>query len=68
MKIETGDIACSSESIIPNKTIKKIFGDKLPIIADVCNCNILNMGIGTIKNNDVDNDSTNKTLANQSLV
>ena len=70
-KDETGDIACSSESIIPKaiRQIKKIFGDKLLIIADVCNCSYTTHGhCGTIKNNDVDNDSTNKTLANQSLV
>ncbi|MEC8367727.1 MAG: porphobilinogen synthase [Bacteroidota bacterium] len=70
-KDETGDIACSSESIIPKavRQIKKIFGDKLLIIADVCNCSYTTHGhCGTIKNNDVDNDSTNKTLADQSLV
>ena len=70
-KDETGDIACSSESIIPKaiRQIKKIFGDKLLIIADVCNCSYTTHGhCGTIKNNDIDNDSTNKTLANQSLV
>ena len=70
-KDETGNIACSSESIIPKaiRQIKKIFGDKLLIIADLCNCSYTTHGhCGTIKNNDVDNDSTNKTLANQSLV
>jgi porphobilinogen synthase len=70
-KDETGNIACSSESIIPKaiRQIKKIFGDKLLIIADLCNCSYTTHGhCGTLKNNDVDNDSTNKTLANQSLV
>ena len=70
-KDETGEISCNSESIIPKavREIKKIFGDKLLIIADVCNCSYTTHGhCGTIRNNDVDNDLTNKTLAKQSLV
>ena len=69
-KDETGEISCSSESIIPKaiKEIKKTYGDQLLVIADVCNCSYTNHGhCGTIVNDDVDNDLTLKTLSKQSL-
>ena len=64
-KDETGEISCSSESIIPKaiKEIKKTYDDQLLVIADVCNCSYTNHGhCGTIVNDDVDNDLTLKTL------
>ena len=69
-KDETGEISCSSESIIPKaiKEIKKTYDDQLLVIADVCNCSYTNHGhCGTIVNDDVDNDLTLKTLSKQSL-
>ena len=70
-KDDTGAISCKSESIIPRAIteIKSQFSDKLFIIADVCNCEYTKHGhCGTIIENDVDNDSTLKTLAEQSLI
>ena len=70
-KDETGKISCSLKSIIPRaiKEIKNKFGDKLFVIADVCNCEYTKHGhCGTLVNNDVDNDTTLKTLSSQSLV
>ncbi len=67
----SGEIACNSKSIIPQaiSKIKKIFGNDILIIADICNCSYTTHGhCGTIKDNDVDNDTTTVTLANQSLV
>ena len=70
-KDDTGKISCNSQSIVP-KTISKLkskFKDKLFIIADVCNCEYTNHGhCGTIIENDVDNDQTVTTLAEQSLI
>ena len=70
-KDETGQISCSSNSIVPKaiSELKKIFEDKLFVIADVCNCEYTTHGhCGTIIDNDVDNDLTLKTLSSQSLV
>ena len=67
----SGEISCNSKSIIPQtiSKIKKIFGNDILIIADICNCSYTTHGhCGTIKDNDVDNDTTTVTLANQSLV
>ena len=69
-KDDTGKISCSSESIVPMaiKEIKKTFGDKLLVIADVCNCSYTSHGhCGTIVDNDVDNDLTMETLTMQAL-
>ena len=69
-KDDTGKISCSSKSIVPKsiKEIKKTFGDKLLVIADVCNCSYTNHGhCGTIVDNDVDNDLTLETLSMQAL-
>ena len=69
-KDDTGKISCSSESIVPKaiKEIKKTFGDKLLVIADVCNCSYTSHGhCGTIVDNDVDNDLTLETLNIQAL-
>ena len=70
-KDDNGEIACNSNSIIPLaiSKIKEVFGNQILIIADICNCSYTNHGhCGTIKDNDVDNDLTNTTLANQSLI
>ncbi len=70
-KDETGEISCSSNSIVPKaiSELKKVFEDKLFVIADVCNCEYTTHGqCGTIIDNDVDNDLTLKTLSSQSLV
>ena len=70
-KDDTGEIACNSKSVIPQaiSKIKEVFGNQILIIADICNCSYTNHGhCGTIKDNDVDNDLTNTTLANQSLI
>ena len=64
-KDETGEISCSSNSIVPKaiSELKKVFDDKLFVIADVCNCEYTTHGhCGTIIDNDVDNDLTLKTL------
>ena len=70
-KDETGEISCSSNSIVPKAIteLKKVFEDKLFIIADVCNCEYTTHGhCGTIIDNDIDNDLTLETLSSQSLV
>ncbi len=70
-KDETGEISCSSNSIVPKAIteLKKVFEDRLFIIADVCNCEYTTHGhCGTIIDNDVDNDLTLETLSSQSLV
>ena len=70
-KDDSGEIACNSNSIVPQaiSKIKEVFGNQILIIADICNCSYTNHGhCGTIKDNDVDNDLTNITLANQSLI
>ena len=70
-KDNTGEISCSSNSIIPKaiKELKNIFSDQIFIIADVCNCEYTTHGhCGTVIDNDVDNDTTLKTLSTQSLI
>ena len=69
-KDDTGKISCSSKSIVPKaiKEIKKTFGEKLLVMADVCNCSYTNHGhCGTIVDNDVHNDLTLETLSMQAL-
>ena len=69
-KDENGEIACEDNSIV-QKAIKEIRMQNLNIlvIADVCNCEYTKHGhCGTIIENDVDNDSTLTTLAEQSLI
>lgn len=68
-KDETGEVACSIDSIVQKAiiAIKKEIDDIL-IIADVCNCEYTTHGhCGTIVDGDVDNDLTVETLAAQSL-
>ena len=70
-KDNTGEISCSLNSIIPKaiKELKNIFSDQIFIIADVCNCEYTTHGhCGTVIDNDVDNDTTLKTLSTQSLI
>tara|TARA_B100001093_G_scaffold7687_1_gene7489 strand:- start:455 stop:1444 length:990 start_codon:yes stop_codon:yes gene_type:complete len=70
-KDNTGEISCSSNSIIPKaiKELKNRFSDQIFIIADVCNCEYTTHGhCGTVIDNDVDNDTTLKTLSTQSLI
>ena len=69
-KDSNGEIACSSDSIVPItiKAIKERFKDEILIIADLCNCSYTSHGhCGTIIDNDVDNDETLKTLSSQGL-
>lgn len=68
-KDEHGHVACQSDGIV-QKAIRAIKTeiDDILIIADVCNCEYTTHGhCGTIIDNDVDNDSTLKTLADQSV-
>jgi len=70
-KDNTGEISCSSNSIIPKaiEELKNVYGDQIFIIADVCNCEYTTHGhCGTVIDNDVDNDATLKTLSSQSLI
>ena len=70
-KDNTGEISCSSNSIIPKaiKELKKVYNNQIFIIADVCNCEYTTHGhCGTIIDNDVDNDTTLETLCSQSLI
>jgi porphobilinogen synthase len=69
VKDETGACACSTNSIVQRATIaiKKEISD-IFIVADVCNCEYTTHGhCGTIVDNDVHNDLTLETLANQAL-
>ena len=69
-KDDAGEISRSSKSIVPKaiKEIKKTFGEKLLVMADVCNCSYTNHGhCGTIVDNDVHNDLTLETLSMQAL-
>jgi porphobilinogen synthase len=68
-KDEHGHVACQSDGIV-QKAIRAIKAeiDDILIIADVCNCEYTTHGhCGTIIDNDVDNDSTLVTLADQSV-
>ena len=68
-KDETGEVACQHDAIVAKaiRALKK----ELPlvvIVADICNCEYTTHGhCGTIIDGDVDNDSTLKTLAAQSV-
>ena len=69
VKDETGEVACTENSIVQKAIIalKKNLPDLL-IVADVCNCEYTSHGhCGTIVDGDVENDSTLKTLALQSV-
>ena len=69
-KDEHGLVACEDNGIVQQgiRAIKKALGDKLLIVADVCNCEYTTHGhCGTIVDGDVDNDLTLETLAKQSL-
>ncbi|MCU4155310.1 porphobilinogen synthase [Carboxylicivirga sp. A043] len=68
-KDEHGHVACQHNGIV-QKAIRAIKAeiDDILIIADVCNCEYTTHGhCGTIIDGDVDNDSTLKTLADQSV-
>lgn len=68
-KDETGEVACQHNAIVPQaiRAIKKELPQIL-IVADVCNCEYTTHGhCGTIVDGDVENDSTLKTLAAQSV-
>lgn len=68
-KDEDGRVACQPDGIVQRaiRAIKAEIEDIL-IIADVCNCEYTTHGhCGTIVNNDVDNDLTLQTLADQSV-
>lgn len=68
-KDEHGHLACTENSIV-QKAIVALKNEipKLLIIADVCNCEYTTHGhCGTIVDGDVENDSTLKTLAAQSV-
>ncbi|TRX72243.1 porphobilinogen synthase [Carboxylicivirga sp. M1479] len=68
-KDEHGHVACHSDGIV-QKAIRAIKAEieDIMIVADVCNCEYTTHGhCGTIIDGDVDNDSTLKTLADQSV-
>jgi porphobilinogen synthase len=68
-KDEHGLVGAEEHAIIPTaiRAIKKEIPE-MYVIADVCNCEYTTHGhCGTIKNNDVDNDTTLETLAAQAV-
>ncbi|MBI9064618.1 MAG: porphobilinogen synthase [Marinilabiliaceae bacterium] len=68
-KDEHGHVACQHDGIVQRamRAIKEDIKD-IQLIADVCNCEYTTHGhCGTIIDNDVDNDSTLKTLAAQAV-
>jgi len=68
-KDEHGHVACQHDGIVQRamRAIKEEIED-IQLIADVCNCEYTTHGhCGTIIDNDVDNDSTLKTLADQAV-
>lgn len=68
-KDETGEVACQHDAIVP-QAIRAIKAElpQVMIVADVCNCEYTTHGhCGTIVDGDVENDSTLKTLAAQSV-
>ena len=69
-KDEHGHLACTENSIVQKAIVAlKEEIPELLIIADVCNCEYTTHGhCGTIVDGDVENDSTLKTLAAQSLL
>lgn len=68
-KDEHGHLACTENSIVQKAIVElKKEIPELLIIADVCNCEYTTHGhCGTIVDGDVENDSTLKTLAAQSV-
>ena len=69
VKDEHGHVACQHNGIVQQaiRAIKSEIDD-IYIVADVCNCEYTTHGhCGTIVDNDVDNDLTLKTLADQSV-
>lgn len=68
-KDEHGHVACQHDGIVQRamRAIKEEIND-IQLIADVCNCEYTTHGhCGTIIDNDVDNDATLKTLADQAV-
>jgi len=69
-KDETGSGAYAEKGIVQEATrrIKKLFGDDIMVITDVCMCEYTSHGhCGVIKNGCVDNDETLKLLAETAL-
>lgn len=69
-KDETGSGAYDEEGIVQRATrrIKKVFGDDIVVITDVCMCEYTSHGhCGIIKDGYVDNDGTLKLLARSAL-
>jgi len=69
-KDEHGHVACDDNGIVQKgiRAIKAKYGNKILIVADVCNCEYTTHGhCGTIVDGDVDNDLTLETLAAQAL-
>lgn len=68
-KDEHGHVACTENSIVQKAIVAlKAELPELLIVADVCNCEYTTHGhCGTIVDGDVENDSTLKTLAAQSV-
>jgi len=69
-KDETGSGAYDENGIVQKATrkIKKLFGDDILVITDVCMCEYTSHGhCGIIKNGYVDNDETLKILAKSAL-
>jgi porphobilinogen synthase len=65
-KDDVGSNAFNENGIVQKAItqIRKNFGDKIAIMADVCLCQYTKSGhCGIIKNNKIDNDSSNETLA-----
>lgn len=65
-KDDAGSAAFDENGIVQKAItqIRKNFGDKIAIMADVCLCQYTKSGhCGIIKNNKIDNDSSNETLA-----
>lgn len=69
-KDETGSGAYNENGIIQKavRVIKKLFGNDIMVITDVCMCEYTSHGhCGVIKNGDVENDETLKLLARSAL-
>jgi len=69
-KDETGSGAYDENGIVQKATqrIKKLFGDDILVITDVCMCEYTSHGhCGIIRDGDVDNDETLKLLAQSAL-
>jgi len=69
-KDETGSGAYDENGIVQNATkrIKKLFGDDILVITDVCMCEYTSHGhCGIVRDGEVDNDETLKLLAQSAL-